>query len=388
MRKRFSPWLVLVCTFLLFFVIYLTGAVWPEFVTAHGLSEGALGLIIGAYGLALLIIRLPIGYFCDLLIGYRRVVVSLGFLCIGLGLLLPVFSASFWPLVGSRILMGVGAGTFVALSTLYAQYFSPSSSRFSFAVVASFWGWGQIPANPLGGWLADRFGVLTPFWIAAPLALVGAVLVLAVVEPEQDRAQGPRALWPKSVDLYVMAFMMAVVFFGLYAAAYNITQLYAASELGVSKTGQGLLLMTVVSVFVIVVLLSPYLAQVFGDTIVVTSGMAFLGVGILLNPVANLIVLFFCGALIGTGVGLTYGLLMAMSVERIGVGQRFYAMGVFQAIYAVGMLLGPLTAGYVTQAFGFSAAFSVTGLAVLFAGLLFMLARVGAFSTTVRLLRG
>ena len=85
---------------------------------------------------------------------------------------------------------------------------------------------------------------------------------------------------------------------------------------------------------------------------------------------------------------MTYGVLMALSVERIGVGQRYYAMGMFQAIYALGILLGPLAAGYMTQAFGFSVTFLATGSVVLFAGMLFMLARVGAFTTTVKLLRG
>jgi MFS family permease len=103
--------------------------------------------------------------------------------------------------------------------------------------------------------------------------------------------------------------------------------------------------------------------------------------------VANLQVLFLCEVLLGVGLGLTFGLLMALSVEEVPSGQRFYAMGIFQSANASGMLLGPVTAGYVTQAFGYSAAFWSVGSIVLLAGVWFLLVRVGAFAAAVKLIR-
>jgi MFS family permease len=387
MRERLSPWMLLLCAFLLFFIIYLAGAVWPVFIASRGLREGALGLIIGFYGLALLVARVPLGFLCDLLEGNRRTVISAGFLCIALGLLLPGVFASAWPLFVSRILLGVGAGSFVAIADLYTLYSSSRSAGFGMAVVASFFGWGQIPANPLGGWLADRFGLLMPFWVSAVVAVLAAVLALAIVEPRPHGVPAQRVLLPKSANLYIGAIMMAVVFFGVYATVYNVTQLYAAAQLGINKATQGLLLAAFISLFVGVVLTSPLLAKTFGVTGVVTTGMAFLGTGALLTPVANLPVLFLCEVLLGVGLGLTFGLLMALSVEGVPTGQRFYAMGIFQSIYAAGMLLGPVTAGYVTQAFGYSAAFWSVGSIVLLAGTWFLLVRVGVFAATVRLIR-
>ena len=375
MRRRLSPWILLVCAFLLFFIVYLTGAVWPLFISSRGFSEATLGLILGFYGLALFVARLPIGFLSDLFVGYRRVLISAGFLSIALGFLLPGLFTSAWPLFVSRILMGVGAGSFVPIVVLYTLYFPPRSAMASTAVAASFFGWGQIPATPLGGWLADRFGVLMPFWVTVLVAIVAAVLVLTIIEPDQERAPMHRVLLPKSANLYSMSFMMAVVFFAVFATVYNITQLYAFSQFGISKTTQGLLLMTYIALFVAVVLSSPYLDRILGATRVITAGMALLGGGILLTPVASLQVLFLCEALIGVGLGLTFGLLMALSVEGIPSGHRFYAMGIFQSIYAAGMFLGPWTAGSVTQALGFAFTFFVIGSMVLVAGMWFLLAR-------------
>ena len=386
MRQRLSAWILLVCAFLLFFIIYLTGAVWPLFVTSRGFSQGTLGLILGFYGLALAVARFPIGYLSDLLIGYRRVIISAGFISMATGLLLPALFTSAWPLFGSRALLGIGAATFVVIVVLYGLYFPPRHARVSVAVAASFFGWGQIPANPIGGWLADRFGVLVPFWVAAFIALIAAVLVLTIIEPDQESAPAPKVLLPRSANLYAMAIMMAVVFFAVFATVYNVTQLYAFSQFGVSKTIQGMLLMNYIAVFVGVVLISPYLDRSLGSTRVITAGMASLAVGVLLTPVPNLLVLFVCEVLIGIGLGLTFGLLMALSVEDIPSGQRLYAMGIFQSIYAVGMFFGPWTAGYLTQALGFSLTFISIGTFVLLAGAWFLLARVGALRATARLL--
>ena len=375
---------MLVCAFLLFFIIYLTGAVWPSYVESQGFGEGTLGLLIGLYGLALFVGRIPIGFVSDLLVGRRRFVVIAGFCFMAVAFALPSAFDSRWALLGSRMLMGVGAGCFVAIAVLYALYFPPRSAMFSTAVIASFFGWGQIPANPIGGWIADELGALAPFWLSAGLAVVGAALALFVVEPVENRARSRPVLLPRDRRLYGMAAMMGVVFFALYATVYNTTQVYAADRLNASDFTQGLLLMAYITPFVGVVLASPYLAQRASVTSVVTIGMASMGVGVLLTAWADLAVLFACEVLIGVGLGLTYGLLMALAVEEAPASQRFYAMGVFQSIYAVGMFLGPLASGYLSEAAGFSPAFVVIGAVVLLAGGVFFFARTGDSRSIVK----
>ena len=382
MRRRLSPWILLICAFLLFFIIYLTGAVWPLYVSERGFQEGFLGLVIGFYGFALFVSRLPIGWFCDILVDKRRFMISGGFLGLALAFALPPLVDSAWALFVSRILMGVGAGSFVAIAVLYSLYFPPRSARASTVVAASFFGWGQIFANPIGGWLADNFGLMTPFWITVVIAIGAAILVLFIIEPEApevEAAPTQRVLLPRSPNLYIMAVTMAMVFFAVYATVYNITQLYATEQLGVSSSVQGLLIMVYISVFVGVALLSPRLADAFGSTRVITAGLAILGMGILLTPVGNLAMLYLSELLVGIGLGLTFGLLMALSVEGIPGGQRFFAMGIFQSTYAGGMTLGPITAGYVAQAFGFSFTFILVGFFVLLAAGVFYIVRAGAF---------
>jgi MFS family permease len=46
------------------------------------------------------------------------------------------------------------------------------------ALMTSFASWVSIAFNPIGGWIADRWGRMRPLIFAKLLALIGAVLVM------------------------------------------------------------------------------------------------------------------------------------------------------------------------------------------------------------------
>jgi MFS family permease len=225
---------------------------------------------------------------------------------------------------------------------------------------AAFFGLGQIPAHPLGGILADSFGFEATFWVSAIFALLGALLVLVIKEPSISRA-GTMKL-PKSRLLYSASLLMAAVFFVVFSTAYTLTPIYVDSALTVSKTVQGLLLMTYLAAYVAAVLNSFRLTDAFGVMPVVVSGLVFIGVSSLLTPFASLTLLFFCEFLLGIGLGFTWGSLMALSVCQVAPELRFGAMGIFQSIYAVGMFAGPAISSQVAQHLGLASAFHLNAI--------------------------
>jgi len=52
---------------------------------------------------------------------------------------------------------------------------------------------------------------------------------------------------------------------------------------------------------------------------------------------------------------------MGLSIREISAEDRATAMGVFQAVYAIGMFSGPMTAGVFADAVGLSGAFIISG---------------------------
>ncbi len=59
----------------------------------------------------------------------------------------------------------------------------------------------------------------------------------------------------------------------------------------------------------------------------------------------------------GLGRGILSTILMALSIQTVSPQQRATAMGIYQAAYAAGMILGPLTSGYLAQSRGLAEVF-------------------------------
>jgi len=63
-------------------------------------------------------------------------------------------------------------------------------------------------------------------------------------------------------------------------------------------------------------------------------------------------VLYITQAVNGLGRGLSYPVLLSLSIKTVAPDKRSTAMGFFQALYGVGMTIGPMLAGLVSDLFG------------------------------------
>jgi len=85
---------------------------------------------------------------------------------------------------------------------------------------------------------------------------------------------------------------------------------------------------------------------------VLVAGFACLAAACFLYPFTrSLLSLLLVQALLGTGVGLMMPLTMAGAIETVPDEKRGAAMGIYQAVYGLGMFLGPVIAGAVIARF-------------------------------------
>jgi MFS family permease len=75
----------------------------------------------------------------------------------------------------------------------------------------------------------------------------------------------------------------------------------------------------------------------------------------------SLALLFVCGTAIGFVNGFRYPTLMGMSVQGVERSQRSTAMGIHQALYAVGMFSGPWLGGVLADVLGLRSMFAIMG---------------------------
>jgi len=68
--------------------------------------------------------------------------------------------------------------------------------------------------------------------------------------------------------------------------------------------------------------------------------------------------------------GVGYPVLMGLSIQHVQDADRSTAMGLHQAVYAMGMFAGPALSGVLAEAMGIQPMFGVTAVACLALGLL------------------
>lgn len=143
----------LICTTLFWSSHYTYVPILSPYAEHLGGSFRLIGLIVSAYGCALLCLRLPLGMLSDR-IGRRKpfVTVALFLSAVsGAGLAL---APSPEAMVLARLLSGVSACAWVAFTVLFASYYPPGQTTRPMGHITFCNGFSIMAATFLGGWLA------------------------------------------------------------------------------------------------------------------------------------------------------------------------------------------------------------------------------------------
>jgi MFS family permease len=100
--------LFLATTSLYWICLYLYVPILAPFAEFRGAGLGLVGLVVSAYGIAQLLLRIPVGLLSDRL-GRRKPFLLLGFLASSLSCVGFVLFESPWSMVGARFMSGISA---------------------------------------------------------------------------------------------------------------------------------------------------------------------------------------------------------------------------------------------------------------------------------------
>ena len=271
-----------------------------------------------------------------------------------------------WLLVVGRAVTGLGASTFVIASVHLAEFFPSRMVARATGIAVGLSAASQVVIMLIGGAVAEAGTVAATFWVAVGLGLVG----VAVLLPLPDHARAPQEQPPRVQALVragtqrstlVAATLAALLQYAQFGLTFAFVPLWADS-LGASNFDLGLLGTVAVTAngvgaLVLVVAgarLNGRLAAVFGFLLTAISSL-------LIPILPNLAVLTLVQGIGGFGRGLVFPALMAHSIERAAPAERATAMGVFQGVYALGMFLGPVSAGVLGEWLGLDRVFLLIG---------------------------
>ena len=148
--------LFLIGTTLFWYSLYIYVPILSPYVKHLSGSSALVGAVIGSYGFAQLLFRLPIGIWSDSK-GKRKLFVLSGFAlafvsCIGLALF-----PNAWFLLLFRWISGIAASMWVVFSVYYSSYFREEQTARAMSQITFCMGVAQMLGTYSGGWISESF---------------------------------------------------------------------------------------------------------------------------------------------------------------------------------------------------------------------------------------
>lgn len=373
----------LLCVAMVFFWAseYCHAPYFAPYLNSLGFSATLIGFMTGVYGFTQIFARIPIGMITDAFSCYKKTILF-GTLATTLSSFFLMFATSFVSIIICRVLAGLAASTWLAFSVLYNAYYKDDESVRAMTNVNAFSNGGKLLAFLLGILTASFWGYKVPLLCSFLTGVVSviAVILLKPISIKRERFSFIHALevikTPQVIFCSVLAIMMQ---FYMQGTVFSFTS-SRAQALGASSFLIGVISL---SFTLIQVIIAPYVGKKLlvknekGKSLFI--GFALLSLAaIIIALVKSPIVYIFANLIAGFGNLIINGLLMAMVVSCVCEEKRSTAMGTYQAIYGIGMSLGPVVIGKLVSSYSFEVAY-------LFSFILMAITAIGAWSIARRI---
>lgn len=367
-----------VATFLYWSSMYVYMPILAVHAEKLGASAGLVGAVVGAYGFSQLVLRIPLGIWSDR-VGMRKPFIIAGIAAAGIGALgLGLTDDPLW-LVVWRAMSGVGAAAWVVFTVLFASYFTPEAATRAMGRMSFISGLSHVVSVYAGGLMAQAWGWHAPFFASAVLAMAAIAVALPLEEkplPPRHRVKPEELLRIATVPMLVVVSSVTMLTSWTQWATVNGFSLVYAARLGADRAELGLLTTAMQGAYTLGALLSSFAVDRIGARRLIMGGIAVQAAGAIMVPwlttPAQMVVAQILG---GGGRGVAYPILMGLSIRAVPASDRATAMGVFQAVYALGMFSGPAMSGLLADSLGLPSVFyagclvSLLGVAVVMAKL-------------------
>jgi MFS family permease len=356
-----------VATFFYWASLYLYVPILPVYAQSVVDSLAMVGVVISSYALPQLLLRIPIGLYYDSVTRRKPLVLVSMAMCLG-GAVGLAYAGGGGTMFLARAMTGVGAAGWVAFTTFFTGYYRAHRSARAIGTINAVNQVALVVATGSGGVLADVGGYRVVFLVAAGLAVLGLLAMALAREPavvaKSHPAGGFRGV-ATSPLLVASAGMAILLQFATFSSIFGFIPSYGAS-IGANSSQLGAITMVTLAAGAVASLASVRLAERFGYSSALGLGAALFGLSLLLVPMTvTPVTLGLVQVVGGLGRGSLSTLLMALSIRSAPPGARATAMGVYQAVYATGMLAGPIVSGLIADWLDLGAVFRLCALVTL-----------------------
>ncbi|MFJ7951417.1 MFS transporter [Lysinibacillus sp. NPDC096418] len=371
--KTSKKMVVIVIMITIFTDMLMYGLVVP-FLPMHaeylGASQSEIGFLFASYAIALFIATPIFGALADRM-GRKKLIV-LGLIGLAITTIVFAFATNFLLLILARSLQGVAAAIpWTAGLALLAEVFSKEEHGTAMGMAMSGQASGVLLGPLLGGWLFELGGYQLPFFVAAGMALLAALLSFVflrnITETRAESFTSPFRILRHKQVLIIAG--IAAVGASIFASIEPTLPIHLSENLNLSPGIIG-------SMFVVITLAYGLTAPMIGTfstrighvkTIIIGVGMA--AIVLPLNAFPTLI---WVQILTLAVLGISLGMILTPTLPKladishsVGNPSQGVTFAVYNTAYSFGMMVGPLVASTLADGFGLKTAYLVMGLLII-----------------------
>lgn len=346
-------------TFLFWSSLYLYVPILPLHAEDLGASLRMVGLVISAYAIGQVLLRVPIGIGSDIF-GRKPFAVIALLLSAG-GAAWLGLSTDAWSLFAARTLTGFAAAGWVAISVLFASYYRGHSTPFAMSIIMGVNTFSLLVSTFIGGILAEHLGNVKVFYGAAGVGVAGAMLMMAAPESRPDKAVAYSLGRYLSILRNPLLLQVSAVCITLQFVTFGVNFGFLpvlAERMGASKAEVGYITTAGLAAAVVGTIITAWAISRISTLGVVLVASVLSAASVVAMPfMEDLVPLGAMQAVNGLGRGMLNTSLISLAVRAAAPQDRASAMGSYQALYAIGMLAGPAVSGVVADAWGIDSVF-------------------------------
>jgi len=329
-----------------------------------GFTASAIGVMTGMYGFTQMLVRIPLGIVTDVTGCYKKTIL-MGTIFTTLSSFGLIFSTHFATIIFCRILAGIAASSWLAFTILYAAYYEADESVQAVTNVNAFNSAGKLLAFILGLTSASIWGYRVPL-VCSFLTGVVAIFCAANLKPITLKRESfqlkhvaavfsnPAVLCASFFAIIMQAYLQGTVFSFTSSVARQIGA--SAFEIGLNTV-----LFTLVQILA-AGFIGKRVLKKLTTCQAVTIGFLLMGLCCLLVAFGDNMWYLYAAQIIGGASNLmANSVLMAMIIRFVPQENQSTAMGLFQALYGIGMTLGPVLTGGLAGRYDYSVAYLTMG---------------------------
>jgi len=339
---------------------YCHAPYFTPYLETLGFTATVIGVITGTYGFTQMLVRIPLGIATDATGAYKKTIL-MGTLFTTLSSFGLIFVTNFWLIMICRVMAGLAASTWLAFTVLYNAYFKADESVQAMTNVNAFNNAGKFLAFVLGMITSSIWGYKIPLVCSflTGCAAVAFAVKLKPIELKREPFQLKHVLVTlKNPAVLVAALFAILVQFFMQGTVFSFTSA-VAEGIGASafEIGLATVLYTVVQVLGAAFVGKKLLKKV-STAQAVTGGLVLLVVSALLVGFSSVMIMIYLGQLVAGFANLMLNsVLMSLVVRFVPQEKQSTAMGLYQAIYGLGMSAGPVMVGALVASGSFSIAY-------------------------------